>query len=100
MPSTIEALHREYASRGLVVLAINLGEARAQVLAWARREGVATRILLDSTLAVARAYRVEFTPTVFLVGRDGGLVAKSVGVRDWLGDRGRALFKRLLEPAP
>jgi peroxiredoxin len=101
LPSTIETLHRRYRDRGLEIWAVNLKEPRSQVADWVRRSGLTMPVLLDADAAVARAYRVTGTPTVVLVDRAGRLVGRAVGTRDWLGDKGRALFAALLEaPAP
>ena len=98
MPSTIEQVHREFGGQGLVVLAINLGEAREHVAAWAKSQKVSSTILLDSTGAVMESYRVAYTPTVFLVGRNGKLVGRAIGNKNWLSEKGRALFRALLAP--
>ena len=95
MPSTIEQLHREYAPRGLVVLAINIEEPRTAVAAWLATHPVSMPILLDPG-HVSDAYRVTVTPTVFVVGRDGQLVAKALGTKPWTGVHGRALIEALL----
>ncbi len=100
LPSTIEDVQREYRGRGLAVLAVNLGEDPRAVAAWVTQQGVTSTVLLDATLGVARAYRVEYTPTVFLVGRNGKFVGRAIGNKPWLGDKGRALFRLLLGPAP
>ena len=54
-------------------------------------------MLLEATGAVSKSYGIVYTPTVFLVDRDGKLVGKSIGVRPWTGDKGRALLRLLLE---
>ena len=100
MPSTIEDVQREYRGRGLAVLAVNLGEDPKAVAAWVTQQGVTSTVLLDTTLDVARAYRLEYTPTVFLVGRNGKLVGRAIGNKPWLGDTGRALFRLLLGREP
>ena len=96
MPSTIEQVHRTYGERGLSVLAINIEEPRAKVAAWVRQAKVTVPILLDPTGRVTNAYGVTATPTTFLVGRDGKLVAKALGTKPWTGDKGRALLGLLL----
>ena len=98
LPSTIEQVHREFGGPGLVVLAINLGEGRAHVAAWAKSQKVSSTILLDSTGAVMESYRVAYTPTVFLVDRNGKLVGRAIGNKNWLSDKARALFRALLAP--
>ena len=96
MPSTIEQVHQEFKDQGLTILAINLGEDKDDLAAWAKRRKVTTTILLDPNADVARSYAIAYTPTVFLIDRDGRLVAKSVGVRAWTGDKGRAVLKALI----
>jgi peroxiredoxin len=99
LPSTIEALHREFRERGLAILAINLGEPRAQVSPWVAVRGLTFPVLLDERGAVASAYRVRATPTVVLVDRRGQLVARTVGPRDW-DTEGRELIAALLTVPP
>ena len=96
MPSTIEQVHRTYGERGLSVLAINIEEPRATVAAWVRQSKVTVPVLLDASGRVTNTYGVTATPTAFLVGRDGKLVAKALGTKPWMGDKGRALMALLL----
>lgn len=96
MPSTIEQVHQEFKDQGLTILAINLGEDKDDLVAWAKRRKVTITILLDPNADVARSYAIAYTPTVFLIDRDGRLVAKSVGVRAWTGDKGRAVLRALI----
>ena len=95
MPSTIEQVHREYRDRGLTVVAINMQEPLGRVAAWVKDKKVTALVLLDPGPAT-RAYAVTATPTVFLVGRDGRLVAKALGMKAWTGTTGRALLDTLL----
>jgi peroxiredoxin len=96
LPSAIEQVHREYGDQGLSVWAVNLGEPRGRVEAWTKEKGLTMPVLLDTQGAVARAYRVTGTPTVVLVGRDGRVVGRAVGMRAWAGEQGRALIRALL----
>ncbi len=92
-------MHREFGPRGLTVLAVNIQEDRATAARWVKEHRVTTTILLDRDRAATAAYEVRGTPTVVLIGRDGRMVGKAVGPRDWLGERGRALLAALLAPA-
>jgi hypothetical protein len=96
LPSTIERLHGAYEARGLSVLAINMGEDRGRVARWVKEQRVTARVLLDAGGATRRLHRVTGTPTVVLIGRDGRLVGRAVGTRDWMAEKGRALFDALL----
>lgn len=79
-----------------MVLAVNIEEPRETVARWVGQSKVTMRILLDPSGRATRAYGVTATPTVFLVGRDGKLVAKALGTKPWTGDKGRALLALLL----
>jgi peroxiredoxin len=100
LPSTIERVHREFKSQGLVVLAIDIKENPDRVAGWTKAQGLTVPVLLDRDGAVAGAYAITATPTVFLIGRDGKLVASGKGQRPWDGEHGRALFKALLAARP
>ncbi len=88
-------MHREQGHRGLAVLAIDIQEDAGKVAAWVRQHDVTFTVLLDEDGAVARAYKVTGTPTVFLLRPDGTLAGKVVGTRDWSGPAGRALIRKL-----
>ena len=96
MPSTIEQVHQEYKDQGLTILAINLAEDKNDLAAWVKQRKVTTTVLLDPNGDVARSYAIAYTPTVFLIDRDGRLVAKSVGVKAWTGDKGQAVLRALI----
>ena len=100
MPSAIERVHREFKDQGLVTLAIDIQEAPDRVAGWVKSKGLTVPVLLDQDGAVTRAYGITATPTVFLIGRDGRLVASGKGQRPWDGEHGRALFKTLLAARP
>jgi peroxiredoxin len=97
LPSTIEKVHREYKDRGLVVLPISIEEGRRKVAAWAPSKTLTVPLLLDPNGEASGAYRISATPTVFLVGRDGTLVAKALGTKAWTSEDGHALLHRLLK---
>ena len=53
-------------------------------------------VLLDANKEAEKSYQIGFTPTVFLVDRQGRLVGKAIGERQWMGEQGKALLRRLL----
>jgi peroxiredoxin len=97
LPSTIEPMQREFGDRGLTVLAIDIQEDPVKVAAWAKQRNLTTAVLLDRDGSVSSSYRVTGTPTAFLLGRDGKLVAKAVGTKPWRSSEGRALLEALLK---
>jgi len=100
LPSSIEKLHREFSHQGLRIWAVNLVEKRGQVEAWVREKGVTFPVLLDPNGTAARAYGIRSTPTIVFVDRDGRLLGRTVGTRDW-DPEGRTLLAALLaRPVP
>ena len=96
MPSTVEQLHRDLSGRGLSVIAVNIQESRSTVAAWVREKKVTIPILLDADGEVTRQYSVIATPTAFLIDREGRLLGRVVGPRDWASPAGKALIAGLL----
>jgi peroxiredoxin len=96
LPSTIEQVHREYKDLGLALYAVNIEENRTTVAGFVQKHKMALPVLLDLDGEVSTAYRITATPTVFLIGRDGKLVAKALGTKSWTSPQGRALLQHLL----
>ena len=87
-------MHRQYKDR-LAVVAVNIQESRDKVAAWVGDKNVSVTILLDPAGTVTQQYDVTATPTVFVLSRDGRLVAKALGTKGWTSERGHALLGRL-----
>jgi len=97
----LEALHREFASRGLAIIGINAREDKQAVDRYATELGLTFPLVLDLEGKNNRLYGVIGIPTTFIIGRDGRAVAFVVGPRDWGSPPARALIEALLaEPAP
>jgi cytochrome c biogenesis protein CcmG, thiol:disulfide interchange protein DsbE len=92
----LETLHRELASRGLVVVGINAREDRHTVARYAAELQLTFPLILDPGGRTNALYGVVGLPTTFVVGRDGRAVAFGVGPRDWGGTTARRLLDLLL----
>jgi peroxiredoxin len=89
-------LHQDPSLRGLTVIAVNIQESRSTVASWIREKKVTIPILLDADGDVTRRYRVIATPTAFLIDRQGRVLGRVVGPRDWASPAGKALIASLL----
>jgi len=90
MPS-MERLHREFKDRGLVVLAVDLEESGDAVAKFMKEFGLTFPALLDRDGRVRDSYAVRFIPTTYLVGKDGELLGRVIGPKDWASDPARRL---------
>jgi peroxiredoxin len=57
-------------------------------------------VLLDRDRDVSDAYRVRGLPTTVLIGKDGRVIGRAVGPRDWDSPEAVALIRSLAEGAP
>lgn len=91
VPELVSAYNR-YKGRGFTILAINQGEGRGEVQAFAGEHGMSFPVLLDLERAILSAYRTRGIPTSFLVDRQGVLRQVVVGALD------EEQLSRLVEP--
>lgn len=87
----IEPVWREDRDKGLLVLAVNAGQSREDIVKFVTPLGVTYPILLDPGSKIARAWGVTGLPTTIFIGRDG-LVKHRI-----LGESDVATFRRLVE---
>ena len=84
MPS-MESLSQQYKDQGLVLLAVNVEEDGFQaVSSFLNKTPYSFPILLDTAADVQNLYQVYRFPESFLIDRNGILVDKIIGGRDWM----------------
>lgn len=84
MPS-MEELYQRTRDQGLVMLAVNVEEnGRQAVRRFLDKTPYSFPILLDSERSVQSAYGVFRFPESFIIDRNGVVVEKIIGARDWL----------------
>jgi len=97
----LERIHREFAPKGLAVIAINAREDRDVVQRYAKDLGLTFPLVLDPDGKINAVYGVIGLPATFVIGRDGRAVALAIGPREWASAPARAIIEALLaEPAP
>ena len=70
MPA-LQETYDAHRAHGLVLLGVDYGEDRDQVVNYAREIGVSFPLLLDRDTAVGQRYRVQGLPTTVFVDRQG-----------------------------
>jgi len=75
----IEKVYQQYKDKGLVVLAVDLGEDKDTVKNFIKDNKYNFRVLLDSDQSVASKYNISSIPVSYFIGKDGKIVAKKVG---------------------
>ena len=97
MPS-IEALHQRYGPRGLKVVAVSIDDAGAEdaIRDFARQYGLTFELLHDASGDIQRIYQTTGVPETFVIGRDGIILRKQIGMTDWSSPASRAVIAGLL----
>jgi len=99
MPS-MDKVYNEFRNKDFVMLAINLQENAGRVKAFKERFRLNFPILLDSDGEVGLDYAVRSIPTSYLVDREGYLIGRALGARNWASEEAFKLFDHLLNSAP
>ncbi len=94
---TMEKLHREFGSKGLVILAVNFRESPQQVKAFLKEHQLTFTTLLDPKGKVFELYQAWSLPTTTIVNKKGQAVGKVIGYRDWHKPEMKEFFRRLLD---
>jgi thiol-disulfide isomerase/thioredoxin len=95
----LERLHQTY-QQDLAIISIDLKESVDQVKAFFQKHGLSFPSLLDPNGVVFRDYLVAGMPTTYLIDRDGTMLARGVGGRDWTRAEALQLIQELLKPTP
>ncbi len=85
-----------YRSKGLVVLAVNVREGAGTVRSFIRDLRLSFPAVLDEDGAVSYIYGIRPIPVSFLVNRDGAIVWRAMGAREWDSTEVRQYLDRML----
>ena len=94
----LDAMQRQYADNGLVVIGVNEDKALADAEALLKEVPVGFRIVLDLDGEIARQYEMIAMPSTYVFGRDGELATRHLGFKVAKQDEYEALLLSLLEP--
>lgn len=75
----LQQVYEEQSDKGLVLLAINMGETSSQVKEFLQSHSLSLPVLLDSKRDVAARYNIWAVPTTFFIDKDGTIQAVKVG---------------------
>jgi len=78
MPA-MEKLYRQYGRKGLVILAVNVGQRKDVVQKLVKEIGITYPVLLDPDQKIAGSYDVVGVPRTYLVDRKGVIRYKILG---------------------
>jgi cytochrome c biogenesis protein CcmG, thiol:disulfide interchange protein DsbE len=97
MPS-IEALNKEYAPKGLKIVAVSIDDpgTDSTIRAFVKQYGLTFEVLHDPQGKISEAYDITGYPETFILGKDGVIRRKLMSATNWNAPESRALVDRLL----
>ncbi len=96
MPS-MQALYQEYREQGLSILAISSDVGgKDRVASFIEKRGFSFPVLLDPRNVVGTRVRVGGIPTSYLLDKQGRVVGRDVGARNWNSAKMRRRIDQLL----
>jgi len=75
----IQQIYEEWSDRGLVLLAVDMGESPARVESFLQSYNLSLPVLMDIRQDVAGQYGIMGIPTTFFIDKDGILQNRKVG---------------------
>ena len=96
MPS-MEKLYQELKGEGFEILAVSIDESGAQdVLPFMKKHKLSFPALTDSRGAIKNLYQTTGVPESFIIDKDGILVEKVIGPRNWAIPEAIRYFRNLI----
>jgi len=96
MPS-MEKLHQKFKDKDFAMVAINLQESASTVMEFFKEYNLTFTTLLDLTGDVGAGLGIRAIPTTFILDKNGRLIGKVLGPREWDGRSSLALFEYLTD---
>jgi peroxiredoxin len=92
----MEKLFVRFKEDDFVMVTINLKESSDKVSAFYEKHKLTFNALLDSDGNVGVAFGIRSIPTTFILDKQGGLLGKAMGPREWGGRKATELFQILI----
>ncbi len=97
MPS-MQTLYEKLKGEDFEMLAVSIDKpGKSVVKPFVEKRGYTFKTLLDPKGKVASQYRIVSIPTTFIIDKDGKIIDKVIGAKDWSRDSVIQKFKRLIE---
>ena len=95
MPS-MEKLYKRLNGQDFTMIAVNLQEPALRVKTFLKKYPLTFTILLDSKGEIGPQFGIRAVPTTFILDKNGGIIGKALGSRQWDSKESMALFEHLI----
>jgi peroxiredoxin len=95
MPS-MQKLYDKLRDENFVMVAVDLQEPVSRVKDFVKAYKLSFSVLLDSTGDVGRQFGIRSIPSTFILDKEGGIIGKVFGPREWDGKEAVDFFEHLV----
>lgn len=96
MPS-MQRLYNELNNDGFEIIAVDLMEDKKVVKKFLDQNNLTFPVLLDKKGNVGALYGVRSIPTTYLIDKDGYIIARQIGAREWDTQEIQSVFRDILQ---
>jgi peroxiredoxin len=93
----MESVYKEYRGKGLEIVAVAIKDKREDTLAFMKKNKLTYPVLMDPEGDIGSLYGAYATPTVYLIDRNGQVLARMWGPAGWGSPASRKLIAQLVE---
>jgi len=91
----MEKLHQKFKNKDFAMVTVNLQESTSQVKQFFKDLNLTFTALLDSGGEVGAHFMITAIPTTFILNKQGIILGKVMGPREWNSKKAFALFEHL-----
>ena len=94
----MEKLYQELKDEGFELLAVSVDETGTEAVApFMKKHKLGFPVLLDTAGDIKSLYQVTGIPESFIIDKDGIIVEKIIGPRDWAASGAIRFFRNLIQ---
>jgi peroxiredoxin len=93
----MEKLHKRFKDKDFVMVAVNLREPATRVKDFFDKHKLTFTALLDSKGKIGSLFGIRSVPTTFILDKEGGIIGKVFGSREWDIPKSIDLFEHLIK---
>ena len=92
----MQELYDRFKDEDFTMVAINLNEPKSVVKKFLEKNKLTFTVLLDSDGELGLPFGIRGIPTTYILDREGAIIGKVFGSRQWNGRKSISLFEYLL----
>lgn len=96
MPS-MQKLYNRYKTEPFKMIAVSIKESPVAVKDFFKENRLSFTALLDPRGEAGKKFGINSIPTTFILDKNGNIIARAIGPRDWDGRKAQTIFQHLVK---